>query len=160
MVSINSVQTLIFLAYTTYPLQLFRKYHFCDRFRYEWTDGRTSGQKKMSSLTFISMTHITIKTIRHLVSETQTDRQRQFISRYIYIYIYIYIYQKFCSLRSQISSNRSGIPPLLAPRILTTLADFQYSISIPWCFHITPHKFPCMICLSHMILCTPNNDYS
>ena len=45
-------------------------------------DGRKSGQKKISSLTFISMTHITIKTIRHLVSETQTDRQRQFISRW------------------------------------------------------------------------------
>ena len=42
-------------------------------------------QKKISSLTFISMTHITIKTIRHIVSETQTDRQRQFIIRYIYL---------------------------------------------------------------------------
>ena len=49
------------------------------------TDGQTDGQKKFSSLTFISMTHITIKTIRHIVSETQTDRQRQFIIIYIYI---------------------------------------------------------------------------
>ena len=55
------------------------------------TEPRNHGQKIFSSLTFISMTHITIKTIRHIVSETQTDRQRQFIIRYIYIYIYIYM---------------------------------------------------------------------
>ena len=53
------------------------------------TDKRKNGHEKFSSLTFISMTHVTIMTLRHIVSETQTDRQTDRQRKYI-IDIYIY----------------------------------------------------------------------
>ena len=59
----------------------------------EWTneqmDKQTNGKmdKFFLSLTFISMTHVTMMILRYKLSETQADRQ----TTQIYIYIYICI---------------------------------------------------------------------
>ena len=49
------------------------------------TDERTDGHKNFWSLTFVSMTHVSIMTLRYIVSEIHTDRQ----AKYIYIDIYM-----------------------------------------------------------------------
>jgi len=49
------------------------------------TDERTDGHKNFWSLTFVSMTHVSIMTLRYIVSEIHTDRQAKYIYRYIYI---------------------------------------------------------------------------
>ena len=57
------------------------------------TDTQTEGHVFFSSLTIINKTHVNILIHRHIVSETQTDRQLKcIIDIYIYIYICIYIY--------------------------------------------------------------------
>ena len=48
------------------------------------TDERTDGHKNFWSLTFVSMTHVSIMTLRYIFSEIHTERQ----AKYIYIYIY------------------------------------------------------------------------
>ena len=49
------------------------------------TDERTDGHKNFWSLTFVSMTHVSIMTLRYIVSEIHTDRQAKYIYRYMYI---------------------------------------------------------------------------
>ena len=66
-------QNFISLHCTTYLLELFRKGHFFDKFNKNVTN---TGKAEFffSSLIFISMTHVTIMTLRCIVTETQTDR--------------------------------------------------------------------------------------
>ena len=47
------------------------------------TDERTDGHKNFWSLTFVSMTHVSIMSLRYIVSEVHTDRQAKYIYRYI-----------------------------------------------------------------------------
>ena len=75
------------------------------------------------------MTHITIKTIRHLVSETQTDRQRQFISRYIYTYNPFHKNVTVSSLESTVRSQRkTTVAWCVLTFNLVHTAEFQYML--------------------------------
>ena len=55
------------------------------------TNGRTDGHKKFWSLMFVNMTHVSIITVRYIVSEIYTDRQAKYIYRYIWLWTVIRI---------------------------------------------------------------------
>ena len=89
----ESHQVFSFLFYKSLKIvDFFGNVTISDRQTDRHTDTQTDGHFFFSSLTIISKTHVNILIHRHIVSETQTDRQAKCIIGYIFIYQFLEIY--------------------------------------------------------------------
>ena len=76
------------------------------------------------------MTHVTIMTLRHIVSETQTDRQTDRQAKFIFRYKYIYIYTRNSARYARRFLVTAQVLPLCLPPGFSRLSQISSTLLV------------------------------